>query len=273
MRQYLIADSGGTKTDWCFIDVCKTKTYFTTKSYHPSCCDETFINSEIEFWTSHEYMMDADLLFFGAGCFNEQGRLTLEKTLQSIGFQNIKVRSDLDAAGIALFGESSGTVAILGTGSVVFDWKNQRVANITGGKGHLLGDEGSGFYFGKLVYEAFLQEKLSEEQKAVFDSVADGNEIAKAIKNNTHKFILGELSLKLQDYRLLFNSFHSRNAELFCETHFNSNNERDIAILGGYGYYHRDILKPIFQKCNHNVLKFLRRPIEVLVEQTVLLSD
>lgn len=273
MRQYLIADSGGSKTDWCFIDVCKTKTYFTTKSYHPSNCDDEFVESEIEFWNKHQYMMEAELHFYGAGCYTLDGREEIKKTLKDIGFENNIVLSDLHGAGAALFGETNGVVAILGTGSVLFNWENQDVINVIGGKGFLIGDEGSGFYFGKLVYEAFNNNELSVEQKSVFSSVADLNKIESAINSGKHKFILGELSLKLQDYRLLFKTYHEQNAKSFCEAHLENEAELNISVLGGYGYYHRDILRPIFESCGVRISQFLRRPIEALVEQRVVLID
>lgn len=273
MRQYLIADSGGTKTDWCFIDVCKTKTYFTTKSYHPSNCDDEFVQTEINFWNNHKYMMEAELHFYGAGCFNVNGHELLKETLKNIGFKNIIVSSDLHGAGLALFGESNGVVAILGTGSVLFDWQNQEVINVIGGKGHLVGDEGSGFYFGKLVYEAFKNNSLTEEQEHVFRSVASIDQIESAIEKRNQKFPLGELSQKLQDYRLLYKEYHESNAKLFCQVHLIENNPIEISVLGSYGYYHRDILRPIFENCGVTISQFLRRPIDVLAEQRVVLID
>ncbi|MEJ6777687.1 MAG: hypothetical protein QNK85_10290 [Crocinitomicaceae bacterium] len=273
MRQYLIADSGGSKTDWCFIDFRKTKTYFTTKSYHPFNCDDDFVNSEIKFWTSHDYMLNAQVFFFGAGCFNSQGKSHLEKVLFKIGFQNVTVKSDLHGAGLALFGNENGNVAILGTGSVLFDWEQHEVSNVIGGEGHLIGDEGSGFYFGKLVFEAYNENRLTDRQRSVFDSVANISLINKAIEKKIHKFILGDLSFRLREYRLLFNDFHLKNAELFCEKHLASKVTKDISVLGGYGYYNRDILRPIFNNFNYNGTIFLRRPIEALVEHIVFLNE
>ncbi len=42
----LIADSGGTKTDWCGIDEQKEKHSFTTESYHPIVIDTDFTARE-----------------------------------------------------------------------------------------------------------------------------------------------------------------------------------------------------------------------------------
>lgn len=54
------------------------------------------------------------------------------------------MKSDLHGAGYSLFGKESGWGTIMGTGSVLFQWKEQEVVQEIGGKGHLSGDEGSG---------------------------------------------------------------------------------------------------------------------------------
>ncbi|MDG1147848.1 MAG: hypothetical protein P8N52_06030 [Crocinitomicaceae bacterium] len=273
MRQYLIADSGGSKTDWCFIDFCKTTTYFTTKSYHPSNCNKAFTDSEREFWKSHFHMLSAEVFFFGAGCLNDQGRNQLDDTLRKIGFKDVTVKSDLHGAGLALFGNKSGSVVILGTGSVLFDWDKGDVKNIAGGKGHLIGDEGSGFYFGKLVFEAFKEGRLTPQQRVVFESVADLSKINIAIQTNTQKFILGELSFKLRKHNQLFKEFHVFNTTLFCEKQLGLTTAKNYSIVGGYGYHHREIVRSVFKTFNHNTVRFLSRPIEAVVEHFKSVND
>ena len=274
MRQYLIGESGGTKTDWCFIDKCKTKTYFTRKSYHPLNCNQEFLESEKQFWESHAYMMEADVHFYGSGCFRETGKQELLVFMEQLGFQNSLVLSDLHAAGQVLFGKRDGSVAVLGTGSVMFNWTNQEVRNLLGGLGFLKGDEGSGFYFGKLIYEAYVKGKLSVEQQRVVNSFIAWKEFDHSFSNQTHKTLFSELSYKLKDFRLLFNEFHVMNLEAFCNTHFTEiNRGESVSIVGSYGYHHQDIVKEVFQKHDVGIIEFIARPIERLVEQTVLVND
>ena len=52
-KSYLIADSGGTKTDWCFVDVLGNKNYFTTASYHPNLMSEEWIETNKSFWKKY----------------------------------------------------------------------------------------------------------------------------------------------------------------------------------------------------------------------------
>ena len=273
MRQYLIAESGGTKTDWCFIDKCKTKTYFTRKSYHPLYCTEEFLESERQFWLAHAYMMEVEVIFYGSGCFRPEGNTQVSSFLSDLGFDDVTVLSDLHAAGNALYGEDQGAVVILGTGSVLFHWRNNDVENLVGGKGFLRGDEGSGFYFGKLIYDAYVKGGLNSEQQKVVNSIINWKEFDQSFSNQTHKKLFSELSFKLKDFRLLFEEFHVKNLEAFCKTHFENQSPQNVSVVGGYGYHQKDLVKKIFTQFGVSLNEFLARPIERIVERTVLLSD
>ena len=269
MRQYLIADSGGSKTDWCFIDFNKKKTFFTTESYHPSNFNDLFLDEQKKKWESNKHMFDSELIFFGAGCLNIEGENQVEQILFSIGFKNIKVKSDLFGAGLALYGNKIGHIAILGTGSVFFTWNQNEVQNIKGGYGHLIGDEGSGFYFGKLVFDAFVEGSLSSEQLKVFESVVDVSFIKGMIEKKKHKFILGEISLKLSKYSSLFKNFHTKNIDLFCQKYVDSNHVQKISVIGSYGYYNQEIIRSVFIDFNYRLHKIVRSPIELIVNEIV----
>ena len=269
MRQYLIADSGGSKTDWCFIDLNQKKTFFTTESYHPSNFNDLFIDQQKKKWESNKHMFDSELIFFGAGCLNIEGKNQVENILFSIGFKNVKVQSDLFGAGLALYGKKAGHVAILGTGSVFFTWNQNEVENIIGGYGHLIGDEGSGFYFGKLVFDAFVEGNLNPEQRKVFESVVDFSSIKEMIEKNKHKFILGEISLKLSKYSSLFKNFHTKNIDIFCQKYLDSNHVQEISVIGSYGYYNQEIIRIVFNNFNYRLHKIVSSPIELIVNQIV----
>ncbi len=274
MKQYLIGESGGTKTDWCFIDKCKTKTYFTRKSYHPLNCTQEFLDSEKQFWQSHAYMMESDVHFFGSGCFREKGSEKLLLFLKAIGLKKINIFSDLHAAGRASFWDDDGSVAILGTGSVLFNWHNCEVQELIGGKGFIKGDEGSGFYFGKLIYEAYVKGMLSSEQQKVMNSFIVWNEFDQSFSNQTHKTLFSELSFKLKDFRILFHEFHVKNIQAFCDAHLIPQRHSDfVTVVGSYGFHHQRVVKEVFANYDVNVNAFIERPIERIVEQTVLFND
>jgi len=116
----LIADSGGTKTDFCIINSSGEKEFLTRDSYRHDSFDTIKLERERAFWQMKIDANDARLVFFGAGCFSEGGKKDQNAILIKLGFQNFKIYSDLHGAGLSAYGENSGYVSIMGTGSVSF---------------------------------------------------------------------------------------------------------------------------------------------------------
>ena len=109
----------------------------------------------------------SEVHFFGSGCGNAEGRGRMLKVLKKIFPKSkITVENDLMASAIATCGKEKvrqrtdsprrGVVAILGTGSncCYFDGKKIHVKNF--GLGFMMGDEGSGTWFGRKFLVAYL---------------------------------------------------------------------------------------------------------------------
>ncbi len=262
MKEILIADSGGSKTDWCFIDSEGRRSNFTTESYHPNNWGSQFQERITDFWSDKEEMKAAELHFFGSGCLNESNAHRLTNLLLGIGFQAVLVKSDLHGAALASLGDKNGWVAILGTGSVLFYWENGEIKDIIGGLGHLKGDEGSGYYFGKLILQYFKRNKLSNSQKEIIGSTIDKME-------EVDKSRVSQLAYQTRDYQDLFSAIHLENIQLFLDTHFLEIDLNALSIVGSYGYYHQSMWIEKMEQLNVNVVSIIERPIDYLVEQLV----
>lgn len=81
MKQYLIADSGGTKTDWCLIDSVGQKSFFSSESCHPVNWDKTFFVRLNELLSKVPTIGKTELYFFGSGCYNRDNRTKLKLEL------------------------------------------------------------------------------------------------------------------------------------------------------------------------------------------------
>ncbi|NRA10761.1 MAG: hypothetical protein HRT57_02250, partial [Crocinitomicaceae bacterium] len=173
MHNTLFADSGGTGTGWVYLDSNGNKVYFDTESYHPSNWNESFWFRFVSFWESKRHLLGYTLNFYGAGCLNTDYATLIREKFESIGFSNVKIKSDLHAAGYSVHKNGKGVVIISGTGSVLFDYFDFHVTNIVGGKGHVLGDEGSGFYFGKLIIEKYRVGSLNDRQISILNELSD----------------------------------------------------------------------------------------------------
>lgn len=267
--EYLIADSGGSKTDWCHINALGVESFFETESYHPHNWSPEFFKNSFSILDSKMSINEINLHFFGAGCLNQENAITIKSEFQKMGFGSVKVKSDIEAAGLALFGFDRGVGAILGTGSVVFNWANRSLIEVQGGKGHLVGDEGSGYYFGKLILDAYHQQSMTIGQVQLFESHCLANDDF----DDGNKYKIASIAHLLHNYSEIFLDFHVRNCRLFCNAHPLIKKGIQLKIIGSYAYHHRSIFEKEFGRIGITSVQFMSKPIETLVEQKVLFID
>lgn len=270
--KYLIADSGGTQTDWCFVDEEGKRFHFSTESYHPTNWNLNFINRVKEFWEKHDQMFDAELFFFGAGCYSSVNAVKMKFILKESGFQIVYVSSDLHGAGLALFGKNNGWGAILGTGSVLFEWCQKEVTRLVGGKGHEAGDEGSGYYFGKLVYQAFLDQQLTHHQQILFLNNVDTDQLKLNNSLISQKNSFASIAKSLGDEKS-FLDFHRENMRHFCALYLSNLEVTKIGFVGSYAFHQRDLLREVLAEFGVDLILVIEKPIERIVDQIVSSID
>lgn len=272
MKEYLIADSGGTRTDWCFVDKQGIRTFFETESYHPVNWSATFLERIAKDWSSRPKMLNAEVHFFGAGCFNGDNAIATKQILKNLGFQEVFVKSDLHGAGLACLGRKNGWVAILGTGSVLFEWTGTEVGKLIGGKGHVSGDEGSAYYFGKLLLEALEHGELSEDDRTYVLNKVDWVHLKEEINQGKEKYALSALA-GLLGMESRWRKWHSKNIQLFCDSHLNEIKIEELHFVGSYAFYSYMELQQILGKRGVKCIKPIAKPIDQIVEQTVLFIE
>jgi N-acetylglucosamine kinase-like BadF-type ATPase len=271
-KSYLIADSGGTKTDWCYVDVFGTKNYFTTASYHPNLMSDEWINSNKAFWNQYTLIDNLEVHFYGSGCLKEPNRSKVENVFKIFGFKNIFIESDILAAARACFGDENGFVGILGTGSVLAEIENREVKNVYGGLGSIIGDEGSGFYFGKLLIEKYVKNEFSKVTNEEIESVIGiENLIGVNSSDSTFKEFVSSFSSKFSATKNQeIKQLHRDNISLFFDKYLplNISNLR-ICFVGSYAQYNRDIIKNFLEIRSVNLGVIITRPIEFLTEYSI----
>lgn len=267
IESFIIAESGGTKTDWVLIQNGLIIDRRTTESYHPIRLDDDFRERMLEDWKQFTSWVGLPLYFFGAGCFNDSGRQVALSMLSEV-FQHIYVRSDLDAAAIALYGNRPGYFAILGTGSVFAHWDGSSITSIKGGLGYQEGDEGSGYYFGKLVLQAAQSGMLTDRQNCELFEVHTEDIPDFSAPTSIDRNAVASLSVKLSG-NMHFEKFHAENIELFFERYIDLTEENTaLGIVGSYGFHHRDWVNEIAVERGITINRFIERPIDNLVEQS-----
>ncbi|MCW1734332.1 ATPase [Anaerorudis cellulosivorans] len=163
MEEILIADSGATKTDWCVAKNGEILFRFTGKGISPVYQSEDEITEEIQknvYPLLKNRPIDA-VYFYGSGCIPEKTAVVRNAIYQSLPVETIEVYSDLVGAAHALCGHEAGIACILGTGSNSCEWDGETIVKHIPPLGFILGDEGSGAVFGKLLVSDALKNRLS----------------------------------------------------------------------------------------------------------------
>lgn len=154
----LLADSGSTKTDWALIvkggeEVIR----FSSPGLNPVTMSAEHITAQLaEIETLRLYKHAITVVhFFGAGCAGIEP-VEHMRTLLNAVLPNATIHADSDMAGAvhACSDHKPCIVGILGTGanSCYFDGKN--ILGTPFSIGYILGDEGSGAWFGKKLINA-----------------------------------------------------------------------------------------------------------------------
>ena len=159
----LIAESGSTKTDWVLVGQNNNLSYFKTMGFNPFFHASEFIAEEIK--SNSDLNASSSkvtrVYFYGAGCSSENMTSIIQKGLKQV-FNNadISVDHDLLACAYATYEGEPSISCILGTGSnsCYFDGENliEEVPAIA----YVLGDEGSGSYYGKKLLRDYLYNLL-----------------------------------------------------------------------------------------------------------------
>ena len=167
-----IIESGSTKSDWVLIDDKNNQSFYKTIGFNPYFHSSAIIDSEIRKNAELIALVDEidRIYFYGAGCSSEELNNIVHNGLSSV-FTSAKiiVEHDLLACAYATYDGSPGISCILGTGSNSCYFDGNDLIEEVPALGYVLGDEGSGSYFGKFLISSYLYNKLPEEISNAFD--------------------------------------------------------------------------------------------------------
>lgn len=169
----LIADSGSTKTDWCFAAKDQEPIYVQSLGINPYYQTSKNIADELEKTLRSTYDGPIEAIhYYGTGitgqAIAEQIQQIIAQSYPDAG--EINVSSDLIGASRALYGTQSGIAVILGTGSNTGYFDGNAISEQIPPLGFWLGDEGSGGYLGKEFFKAYLRKDLKQETVALFNN-------------------------------------------------------------------------------------------------------
>ena len=291
----LIADSGGSKTDWALISlptdnskcVLKVRTqglnpFHQSKDVILKALEEELMPAlykaaEQSGTFSKEYDIAekvTQIAFYGAGCTRVLSPIVGEALATAFPSASIKVESDLLGAAHAVCGHEEGIACILGTGanSCLYDGE-QIVANIPP-LGYILGDEGSGAVLGKMLLNGIFKGDLSAEIRDLYlewsgltyPEIIDKvyrQPLANRFLAGSSKFIKENLQCAELEglVRYNFDTFFKKNILKYTVSSI-----RVISAVGGIASAFEEQLRASADSFGYQVGKVLSSPIDGLIE-------
>ena len=291
----LIADSGGSKTDWALVslptDTSKYVLKVRTQGLNPFHQSKDVILKALE-----EELMPAlykaaeqsgtfskeydiaekvtQIAFYGAGCTRALSPIVGESLAVAFPSASIKVESDLLGAAHAVCGHEEGIACILGTGanSCLYDGE-QIVANIPP-LGYILGDEGSGAVLGKMLLNGIFKGDLSAEIRDLYlewsgltyPEIIDKvyrQPLANRFLASSSKFIKENLQYAELEglVRYNFDTFFKKNILKYTVSSI-----RVISAVGGIASAFEEQFRASADSFGYQVGKVLSSPIDGLIE-------
>lgn len=262
--QFCVADSGGTSTTWIY---CRDghRTVHRTEGLPP----RSVFHSEEYFGNAVRNLPKSfagKLHFYGTGLANPSNAEKMRKVLDKLGFSDVEINSDALGACRAALGNNPGTVAILGTGSVVMEYDGSQITEFRGGLGPFLGDEGSGYYFGRLVLHDFYNGFFDEEKNSHVERALGDHDNKTYLADTSAPAIISGIAAMLgQDD---FREYHQRNFEEFIRVHFvrRAPSDRTLHIVGGYGEANQELLQDLLERKNWILGNVISNPAEKLCD-------
>ena len=272
----LVADSGSSKTDW--MGYLNGKTIkFSAQGINPYFLNEQDISRII---LKNEVISPLtgevkEIYFFGSGCSSPDKREVVSNGLSAV-FTNafIAVEHDLLGSVYATCGDSEGLNCILGTGSNICYFDGKKIHDGHHGLGYVLGDEGSGTFFGKKVLLSYLYKKMPADLELEFKKafpVEKEQIITNVYQKPFPNIYLAGFS------RFLANHYEHAFVKETLKTGFQEFVDTNIKdypnyqtvpchFVGSIAYYYQDVLKNVLEENGITAGKILQKPIQDLYE-------
>lgn len=268
----LVADSGSSKTDWMGYSPEETIS-FSTQGINPY-----FLNAHDIFKLfskKKEIAAYADkvkeIYFFGAGCSSPDKVEVISNGISSFFTQAyVSVEHDLIGSAYATCGDQKGLTCILGTGSNISYYDGKNVHSGSHGLGYVLGDEGSGTFFGRKLITSYLYGNMPVELSVKFaqdyqiDKETVVTNLYQKSSPNTYLASISRFMAEHTDHPFILNILREGFQE-FVDTNikdYANYKSLDCHFVGSIAFYYRDVLREVCLNNQVKVGKIYQKPIE-----------
>lgn len=271
----LIADSGSTKCDWLLIDRNDALRSFKTIGFNPYFHDKEFITSAIQLNIELSQLGPyvKNVFYYGAGCSSSELNAIVYKALNTVFFNaRIKVDHDLVAAAYATYQAEPCISCILGTGSNSCYFDGKKVSEEVPALGYILGDEGSGSYYGKKLLSMYLYKQLPQhlhnELNSVYQLTKDAIVDQVYMKPHANVYLASFMKFLSQHKNDNFvremvydGMLHFLKNHVCC---FKEYKEVPVHFVGSIAWHFQDILQAAANDLGIRVGRIVQKPIDQL---------
>lgn len=271
----LIVDSGSTKSDWVLLTDSGNES-FNTMGLNPYFhTEDTVYNAISENTDLFRYRTQiTEVYFYGAGCSSDKLNAIIHGGLTRVfPHAKIEVDHDLKACAYATYENEPSISCIIGTGSNSCFFDGENVIEEVPALGYILGDEGSGAYFGKKLVANYLYHRLPKRinDALVNDMKLTKEEIVRRVymepDANVYlasfmKFIFEHSS---DDFikEMIYNGFKE-----FVEVHvccYQDFKNYKVHFIGSIAFLFKDQLEDACDFYKVNMGQVIRKPIDGLI--------
>ncbi len=275
---YIFADSGSTKTNW----IITNEQGVITNGFQTIGLNPYFVTKEriIQVIGEH-YPTDPDPLiikkvfFYGSGCGAQDNHEHLRTALADYFFNaKVDIFSDMLGTARAIFKNSTGIAAIIGTGTNSCIYNGRSISHNAISLGYILGDEGSGAYIGKLFTKMYLEKKLEPAltNKILEETGATHSSILSSIYKNPHPnrylagfciFIKNNIQHpQIQEIiKISFSKFFEKYVRIYSDYQ-----NYQLGFCGSIAINFREYLDEIAEQHGMKNLIYINNPLEELIE-------
>jgi glucosamine kinase len=272
----LIADSGSTKCEWCFISNGR-KQIVNTQGASPYFLNELQLVAMMqkELLPPLKKKTPTHVYFYGTGCATAANRAIVRRAIKKVFPRSrIEVEHDLTGAARALCGKKGGIVAILGTGSNSGYYNGKKIIRNSPGLGYVLGDEGSGAYLGKKVLQHYLYNTFDVDLHDKFYKryrVTAGDILDAVYKKPLPNRYIASFTMFLAENRghfMIENIIEDGLHDFFSIhlAHYPESGKIPVFFTGSVAFGFKDILKEICKTYGWDTGKFLAKPMPGLID-------
>lgn len=272
---FIIVESGSTKADWLIVNGEQQKA-LNTIGFNPYFHSEEDILLELNDNLELGLVKDQidELHFYGAACNEEDLNAKIHDAFSSF-FINAKIfiSHDLTACAYACYSGVDAICCILGTGSNSCYFDGKTIREEIPALSYILGDEGSGSFFGKKLLADFLYNKLPRPIATELKQMGMNKQTIVEnvyLKPSPNVFIASFMPILIRhreiDYaqKLIKEGFQK-----FIDIHvkcYENYQDAEVSFVGSIASLLEKELRDVCEINGIIVAKIIRRPLDKLAE-------